>query len=323
MYLVQKSVAIVYQSSSVLSNIIGASLLLVIAYSLGHLVATFSHVVVDRLLVSGILGYPIYRLLNLKQPYDHMQLKRSTSVYILVVLFFILVPPVFHFFAGTNLALDARNCPDPFTICNPTYYLWLSAFIAGLMLIKGAHAFMAVEPYYFEARKQLKSSIVVHCITLYTFLARFIFFPLLHVVETMLGTERRLPKEVITKFGAAFTARFGIDYKSAGTENYWLTFFRTNIDDPNATRLIFNWLHIYGFARNMGASCFMVLVYILYRFHMWEEGDFKMLLVLYTLNFFLMVFFVARYWMIYSTYFSKSILRAFYVSAVNVEGKLN
>lgn len=319
MYLVRQSTAIVYQSSSVLSNIIGGSLLLVIAYSLGHIVATLSHIVIDRLLVSGIMGYPIYRLLNMKQPYDHMQLKRSTSTYILVVLLLILVTPVYHFFAGTTLALDERACPDLSTLCNPTYYSVLSTLILGLMLFKGLHAFVAVEPYYFEARKHLNHPWVEFGIKAYTFVARFALFPLLQVLETVLGTERRLPSEMVKKFGTDFRTRFDLDFEKAGTENYWLPFFRTNIDDPNATRLIFNWLHIYGFARNMGASCFMVLAYILYRFHMGQEGDYKMLLVLYTLNFFLMIFFIARYWMIYSTYFSKSILRSFYVSSIHLK----
>jgi hypothetical protein len=64
----------------------------------------------------------------------------------------------------------------------------------------------------------------------------------------------------------------------------------------------------------MGAACFMVLAYILYRLHEMEDGNYTMLLLIYAVNFFLMFFFIARYWMIYYTYFSKAIIRAFYVS---------
>jgi len=52
-----------------------------------------------------------------------------------------------------------------------------------------------------------------------------------------------------------------------------------------------------------------------------EEGDYLLILVVYALNFYLMIFFVVRYWMIYSTYFSKSILRGFYVNSQIDAGK--
>lgn len=315
-YLIRKSTDLVYQSSSVLSNILSASLLLVIAYSLGHIIATVSHIAIDRLLVSGVLGYPIQRLLKLPPPPDQFHVKRSTSIYIFVVLLFVLMRPVVHYHAGTKLRLDSRNCPDLFSMCNPIYYEWLFGIFLVLVAFKVIHALIVSEPYYshpgtfFRRYAPLRWSVLI-----YTAPARFIFIPMLHVVETLLGTERKFPPELVTSFSTAFKERFGMDSKTAGTENYWLTFFHSNAADPNATRLLFNWLHIYGFARNMGAACFLILVYILYRMHRMEEGDLLLIMVVYALNFYLMIFFVIRYWLIYSTYFSKSIVRAFYVNS--------
>lgn len=321
-YLIRKSVDLVYQSSSVLSNILSASLLLVIAYSLGHIIATISHIGIDRLLVSGVLGYPIQRLLKLPVPKDHYQIKRSTSIYLFVSVLFILVRPVVHYHAGTELPLDSRNCPDLFAICNPRYYTRFFILFSALVFIKLIHAFLVSAPYYLQPGKYVQRYCFLRfLVQLYTFPSRFLFIPLLHVLETLFGTERRLPKSLVDSFSKSFKAKFGLESKEVGTENYWLSFFHTNATDPNATRLLFNWLHIYGFARNMGAACCFILVYILYRMHRMEEGDYLLILVVYALNFYLMIFFVVRYWMIYSTYFSKSILRGFYVNSQIDAGK--
>lgn len=316
MYLIDQSVMIVYQSHSVLSNILSASLLLVIAYSLGHIIATISHIVVDRLLVSGILGYPMHRLLHLPKQSDHYKIKRSTSIYLFVVILMVLFPPLLHYHLGTLIPLDDQNCSDLSVLCNPCYYKWLFGALAFFALFKIIHAFLAAEPFYARPSKFFKWPWFAKLTIVYTWPAQHVFVPLIHVVETLLGTERQFPKALVREYSAKYKKRFGFEPAEAGTENYWLPFFQMNVSDPGAARLVFNWLHIYGFARNMAAACFITLAYVLYKLHRLEggEGDYKLMLVVYVLNFYLMVFFLVRYWLIYSTYFSKSIIRAFVVN---------
>jgi hypothetical protein len=313
-FLINTSIDIVYQSSSVLSNILSASLLLVIAYSLGHFIATISHISIDRLLVSGVFGYPIQRLLKLPRRMDQFQIKKSTSIYIFVCVLLILVRPVIHYHIGTPLGLDSNNCPSLYSICNPTYYVTIFCVLFVFIGMKILHAFLVSDPYYVRPSRIVnKCGLLKVGVNLYTWPARKLLIPLIHVFETFLGTERQFPTGMIEEFSKSFKEKFGLDYHKSGTENYWLSFFHINASDPNATRMLFNWLHIYGFARNMGAACFFIMVYILYRLHRMEDGDYMLMLVIYTLNFYLMIFFTIRYWMIYSTYYSKSIIRSFYV----------
>lgn len=314
-FLIHKANEIVYRSDSILSSILSATLLLIVAYSLGHIVATISHVAIDRLLVGGVLGYPFDRYLNKSIESPALDAKRSTSLYIFLTLFLMLVGPVLFYHFGVNDSLNTMDLQTFKLICYPRYYSCLGKILLVLLLLKAGHAFLASKPYNLKPATALENSGCKWILNFYASIGQWLLLPALNVIESFIGTDRKISPQLTEAFRNKFFGRFQLAADAIGTESYWLSFFHLNRKDGGSIPLLTNWLHIYSFARNMAAACFAILLYILYRLHTMSSGDRELLLVTYVLNFYLMVFFLLRYWMIYTTYYSKSIVRIFYTSA--------
>lgn len=318
-FLIETANDAVYRSDSVLASVVSATLLLIIAYSLGHIVATISHIAIDRLLVSGILGYPLERYLGSQVESPAASAKRSTSVYIFIVLLLMLIGPVLLYHFGDKISLNTRCREELYMMCNPNYYRGLGWILLGLLMLKAGRAFLASPPYRQAPATKLENSWGKWFLILYAMPGKWILAPCIYTLETFLGTERQIAPDLMKAFREKFKKRFDLGVQNLGTEVYWLTYFHLNRREASSVSMLNNWLHIYSFSRNMAAACFALLLYILYRLHTMRSGDYELLLVTYVFNFYLMMFFVFRYWMIYTTYYTKSIIRIFYASASDVD----
>lgn len=320
-FLIDKANNIVYRSDSLLSSILSATLLIIVAYALGHIVATISHIAIDRLLVNSVLGYPMDRLLQNEMESSAQRAKRSTGSYIFLSLLLMLIGPVWFYHFGISSSLNEMSFDQFQGVCHPRYYVLLGWLLLLLLVIRGGHAFLS-SPQWSKFSSSMFANTCWNCvINIYSAPARWLFLPLLHMVESFIGTDRRVAPDLAKGFQAKFKERFDLDATKIRTESYWLAFFHLNRRDGSAIPLLANWLHIYSFARNMAAACFALLLYILYRLHTMKTGDREVLLVTYVLNFYLMLFFLLRYWMIYYTYFTKSIVRLFFTSVSDSQHK--
>ena len=143
--------------------------------------------------------------------------------------------------------------------------------------------------------------------------SKLLIDPLIEFFRRLLGMDRRFPDSFIKSYKEKFKKRFSdLDADEVGSENYWLSVFHVNNNSVAHQRVLYTWLHLYGYARNACAAFYLsgiLLIGHIYfnggalttlsRFHIGVLWSFSIILGL-------------RYWILYSHYYSKAVIRAFY-----------
>jgi hypothetical protein len=264
---------------------------IVMLYALGHVIATVSHIIIDRVLVDGIEGYPINFLLDIPQP--SRPYSQATFKYL---------------FASFNILLLAPVLPINYSQMR-ILVIALLGLIGALILQRiiimiirsqpNGHAFTrAVGTKWYFRILLLPSSALID--------------PTISFFRKLLGMDRSFSPSFLKLYYELFAKRFGgLQAREEGSDNYWLSAFAAISNDEIHDRTLHMWLHLYGFARNASAalylSSFLIICHLLF-----NEGAYTGLVPMQLgIQWVLAAAFGIRYWILYSHYYTKGVIRAF------------
>jgi len=154
---------------------------------------------------------------------------------------------------------------------------------------------------------------------------RPVLFPLLaanSVIARLLHkrTGFRFDSKFIEHYGRLYKDLFGLDYRKADTNNYWLCSFYVAQRAPFLFRQQLNWLHLYSFARNLSIALYLDFLYccavLTYNDPFLPSASCcdaaaTLLRSLPLLYFFVSLMLLLRYYYLYSCYYTRHLLRAF------------
>jgi hypothetical protein len=263
----------------------------VVLYVLGHFVATISHIIIDRVLIDGIEGYPINFLLQI--PRQTREYSESTFKYLFAAYNLLLLMPVF-----------IADYPSLHTVLSillgSIALLILQRFL--IMLVRSTDAGKA------RARRVGDNKL------LRTFLlpSRYCIDPLIGFLKRLLGLDRGFSDSFIATYKTIFHAQFAnLEANDVGSENYWLPAMRAMAHNHSHEKTLQTWLHLYGFARNASAAFYLSASLIIGHLYFNPEMHTTFARVQLGILFSLAVILGLRYWILYSHYYSKGVIRAF------------
>ncbi len=282
------------ESSSSLTFIGSTSFIvvaIVLLYTIGHFIATLSHIIIDRVLIDGVEGYPLNFLLDIprgSRPYSEATFKYLFALFNLLFL----IPFIFSDYGTTKSII-------------------ILILILVVILILFRFIIMLIRAY--KSKETAAKIANVRIFKLFYLPSKILIDPIIEFYRRLLGMDRKFPESFIRSYKELYKERFPqLEPDDVGSENYWLSVFHVNNSSIAHQRVLYTWLHLYGFSRNTCAAFYLsgvlIIVYILFhesafttvsRYHIFILWIFSVMLGL-------------RYWILYSHYYSKAVIRAFY-----------
>ena len=278
---------------------------ILLAYILGHFVASIGAVIVDKLLMERTFGYPFRRLfdtvLNWKESDKLRYLHRNETFYksIIVSLIFL----VFFWY------IKIHSCRNFFLVTS--IFLIVSKFMFSMLCLRDFR-----NP---DSLRNLTDRYLIIANCLWERFFWFIllaFYPLFNLILYTLLYLFRMCKpfeeKIQNNFSKVFEETFKLTLEDAGTNVYWLTYaYLQQSDKKQDVLLIQNWLNLYGFSRNISISFLILFLCGLYPELILENANEVMLKKWCVFTGTAVVVFWLRYYYLYYNYFSKYIFRAF------------
>lgn len=268
---------------------------LVFVYTIGHCIAALSHLV-DRVLIAGISGYPVYNILDLNKE-EQREYSDASVKYVFMLLNIFLLSPIFL----------QRN---EMLLLN----IMLLEIIGALIFFRIMISIIKMTPY---KRNEMRNyiSMVGNLPTPRLFLKPAKFVDLFFVlIKQVFQIDRKFPKEFMEQYSTIFKKNFNLNYKDMGSENYWLPYFQISSQSAEITNVIRTWLHLYSFARNLSTAAYIISSIIAIWLLKNPNSD-EAFLAHYQLSItlFIAIILFTRFYVLYSTYYTKNIIRSFVI----------
>jgi hypothetical protein len=264
---------------------------IVILYSLGHIIATLSHIIIDRVLIDGIEGYPINFLLKI--PHTTREYSEASFKYL---------------FACFNILLLLPALPFQYS----TIFVLIIVILFLILLLIGQRIIVMLVHNRANGHEIARRIGAKKSTRLLLVPSIYLFDPAIEFLRKLLGMDRRFSDRFIELYRELFSKRFnGLVSIEEGSDNYWLPAFDATSIDEIHDRTLHTWLHLYGFARNAAASLYLssslIICYLLFK----KEAYTDLVPMQLGIQWVLAAFFGIRYWILYSHYYTKGVIRAF------------
>jgi hypothetical protein len=314
------------------------TVLLIMVYTVGHIIAMLSHIILDRFFVSGIMKYPITQALT-----GTLKKNRTANsiVFLLMELYllFIVIVGVFSFINTNALLSHFYNS----YIINLGYYGLISitykqAFslittigiklIAFLIIVRMLILFYSnLRKHFVNFNQFIQYNKFVAWLLLYFVepVRSFIYYNIqlkvldgfIEIYDRIAQTNSKPSDFVIEGFKKTFMDKYGSKRKELeSSDPYWIAFFEMAYKSPVTVSPLINWLHLYSFARNMSLAIFLLTIY-----HVHEVIDSDIVeqhdAIMMTIYAFATLVLQLRYWSLYKTYYSKNIIRMYVMMSRN------
>lgn len=304
--------------------------LLFLCYSLGHLIATFSSIIMDKWAVERIFGFPYQRLLDIgAYPDDFERSKReyyklAMSIFLGLVIYFavkrefdIVVKILLIAWAGVlglkigTSSLVQPDIKDRYSRRDPKKKQTRIGKFFGRLFKRPLSAANITTDLPLQHRiekliwKLLKWPLKVLNSPYDLFTSGLL---------SLLIMQKTLSVEFRKECCKMFEETFGLNPKEAGTETYWLTYIYVCEKSPVCASKIHRWLCMYSFLRNFAISLFLLFIYgIVISSTVYPTSGIRHAYLWWCLVTGIgTVIFGVRYYYIYVSYYSKFIFRAFY-----------
>ena len=156
---------------------------------------------------------------------------------------------------------------------------------------------------------------------LYLLPAKYIIDPIIGFQRRLLGMDRKFPNSFIALYKTLFHSRFSpLIADEVESENYWLSAFHSTSEHEVHQRMLQTWLHLYGFARNASAAFYISGTMIIFYLFFGYCSDSEAVRIHLLLTWLLAATLGLRYWILYSHYYSKGVIRVFVESVTDREG---
>jgi len=286
-----------FNSKSSIGVFAVATVLVALAYVVGHVVASVSALVIDRTLVNRGIGYPSANLLRLNA-LDHDATNFSRSYY-----------RGAFFWLNASLVLTYIAL---FVVHHGRFWLFLCAGIVGFLLLAGTLVKLLISAR--GGDRGWRASWYKRRVTLMKIFA-VMFDLIVRPISKIMDIQRSFDDQFLALYRAQFRETFGVDVDTAGTNNFWLCYCYVVERTEHLRSLISFWRTIYTFARNLAASFYLSFAYcfvwLLAHRRLLEHDarlfPFYLPLVLLACSGILAV----RYYYIYVSDFNKLVFRAF------------
>ncbi|MCK9181589.1 MAG: hypothetical protein M0P13_01740 [Fibrobacteraceae bacterium] len=295
-----------------------------VVYFFGHIIGSISHIIYDRILIRNIIGYPLQYILGTGfKPKPEI---RATYLLALVILFILaIMPGIFEVYLKfwqsdfyESLQPRILNIEDfekflahcAVVVFVVLIFLLLTVIRFRLRTIDAEVAVRSEKKILKNLREFINGKILFLMAISVNFLSRCIFFP----IRKFVSTDSRVDKEIANKFISEMNEQHNVNANSYNSDAYWMASISL-AQDPKIDAKLTNWLNLYGCLRNYSCALFM-LAMIIASYHWYKiltliqihdlRGS-RILLVSIVISGIL--FF--RYWIIYYSYYSKYIIRAY------------
>lgn len=280
--------AINYCFSNVFTTIFIVVLFIVGVYVIGHLIATIGSLILDRVFMIGVFGFPYNFLLDLEVESEEL----IENSYKLIFLFFnsLIVITLFEFL------WDSLKYVFYFVL----FYLSLIL----LIFIVYSSLNKARREKFFDFLKKVYAYRILY------FIPTKITNYLLGLIKILVNNNKPFPKEVIEIYAERFKSCFGINYETAKDDNIWLPYFYVTSQVPIQEPILRKWHHLYGYSRNICCASFIyivLLVIVIHNFDSTNASIFNELLIVYVIG----IIFYMRYINLFQNYLLKNVFRSF------------
>jgi hypothetical protein len=276
-----------------------------VAYVVGHIVASLSALIIDRVLVYKGYGYPYENLLELP---DRNRTPLSSSYYkgmfcwINIILLEV-------YYSRTNL---------PQTHLMPEIIKGTGVFLIVVTILKTASSFVMHEYPKLPGRIACSVAGRVALFPVHFLLVRI--FPALYDVSSMMlanfiRTQRGMDRPFIDAFKLHYKTRFKQDADIANTNAYWMPYCHVAEKSPTLYKLAMNWFNLFSLSRNLTVTLYIAFIYSLTwlyfqgnKVHDCDKLYSQLMPALFYCGSMLLL---VRYYYLYSSYYSKFLFRAF------------
>ncbi|MHA1395679.1 MAG: hypothetical protein ACTSRZ_19425 [Promethearchaeota archaeon] len=289
-------------------------IILIVAYVIGHIIASISSLAIDNTLIKKGYRYPFYKLLKLKSTSKEKFMNDYTKglfFYINVFLFLII-------FTITQIKL----------ITDISYYLIFAIILIIYLGILSRHLYIYVTfirkknifsgQNWFDKINMKIIEIIIVYLNIFIRLFNFSYYYFANSLSNAFRTRESFNDDFINIYSKNFKKLFNLDYTNAGTNNYWLCYCFLIDKKKEISNLIKNWLYLYAFARNLSISFYIAYFYSLFLIIINKNlilNKLNILLSIPTCFLLLGIIFLLRYYHIYHSYYTKFIFRSFLYSS--------
>lgn len=292
-------------------SLIAITIILYVGYMIGHLVATLSSIIMDKLVVERIFGYPFERLFKgFLEPRPKDIEKNKRKFYRVALALFL----------AELIWIAAIGPYNRVSLC-------LVIAIAIFLLLKLGYTYLnqkdVRDSYDLRDVNDKQRKIAEWCwkYLVKWWLLKFsyvIFNSWAYFLLSLLRMRKPFNEEFRRKFVIKFEQVFDLKAKDVGTDVYWLTYSYLCQRRPACTKLLHKWLSQYGFARNLAISFFLLFVYGITMNAIYHpEGPYLAWCIVTGVT---AVLFGLRYFYLYYNYYSKFVFRAFMSETINITG---
>lgn len=279
--------------------------LIIIAYVLGHIIASMSSHFLDRILIEKGHGYPLQLLLKMNK---EVMRKGRISAYFRGAFFWINSYLVLQY-SGYVFNIKFFTSFANFIIYFFLVYSFISLIFLILYRINPEVDHSRIDHAFFNFIKRIYNYSMF-----YLFAGPYDLITYLYSILTR--TRETFDDTFITKYKNYFESNFAYSAEAAGTNNYWFSFLYVSEKSPFANSLISTWLFLYSFARNLATCLFILFLYafasLMYQHNnlIFNDSNYYLLLIPFVcfLGYLIML---TRYYYLYKNYYTKFIIRSF------------
>ncbi len=273
--------------------------ILIVAYSLGHIISSISSLLLDRVLIKKGHGYPYEHLLGFeteepeRRP-EKQAYYRMMAFYLNVIFLLLAFAPVFP---GMLLGRVA-------------------AVIFGVVLSLCGSRLLALALSHSAIKKDRSNSVARRVLSGIEKLLVWLAAPYSAIASTFAifaGTRKPVNRHYRTLYLDYFYRQFGIDAKEAGTDNFWLCRYYIRSKSVAFEKQATHWEHQYAFVRNLSTALFGAALYsvLLVRWNLTVDQTDYVLKWAPIVLFMAACLMLSRFWYLYVCYFSKFVFRGF------------
>jgi len=279
---------------------------LIIAYAIGHLIATLSSLVLDRILIYKGYGYPYKFLLNIKSKKNLQHPIRKPyyrGMFFWLNFYIILRYVNFSFLSNVTIIHDIADGLGWFLLS------CLFAKIIGSHI--RAHPKGRIYRFFYPGKgRHIRNAYKWFNVRIFA----AIYDGITNTLSSYIDSRKAFDEKFIEKYRECFIKNFGLDPNESSTNNYWLSYCYVVDNSQTFNSMLANWLHLYAFSRNLSTALYIAFIYgfISLRFQINSLSNSNLVLILLPILFFLAsLLMLTRYYYLYVLYYSKFLFRSF------------
>lgn len=266
---------------------------LVIFYLVGHFIATIGHLTIDRILVFSLLKYPIIKKLGFSGTNDYFIMAVHAIIWglFLISYFFLLLFLLLRWRCGLNISLN--------TLLISLAILWCRIVLIPIFSNSADDLLVKNEHWLGKISKSV-----------YTFVYRCSINPM----AKLLFLEKKFHHEFIDEIKQRYQENFNVKMSESDTNTYWLIHHYVVSHSSVFEKYKNNWLRLYGLCRNIAMASSLicglqVLLTLKYSNVITATPNMQVCFLCALIA----PIFLFRYLILYYNYYTKNLIRAFYL----------